>query len=148
MIDTSPPLRTWLVNMTNLIASAGFTLSKSPWWAKAVPKTLVDLSFSIDLQSANTLKFRDDDFLVYARHTLIVTIAKQMKPLAQFDSILEAADIEANLHEKIMPRRAMANTVITWLSTRRILTPSREHMLLYVTYRCDVDFVTGATPQE
>lgn len=144
----STSLRDWLVEVRTLIESAGLKLAPAPFTATVVTQQLTDMSFSLDVQSQNTGKYRDDDFLVRAKHRLKVSIVKKVRPLDQFESILMAADIEAGLHEKMLPRSALPDTVVTWIDTKRTLTSNREHMILEMSYDCDVDFRTGATPQE
>lgn len=145
-MDPSPTLHDWLVEVKNLVESAGFVLSPAPFSVSAMPKGLLDMAFVIDVQSENTGQYRSDDYLVRARHTLKISVMKRIKPLDQWSSLLDAATIETSLHDKLLPRSALPDTVVTWDSTRRTLTPSREQMVVDVTYLCDVDFPTGAQP--
>lgn len=147
-MESTPALRTWISEVKDLLLSAGLVLSPAPFSAAATPKGIVDLSFTLALQSENTGKYRDDDFLVRASHELTVTVIKKIKPLDQFSSLLDAADIEADVHKKLLPRSALPDTVVTWVRTDRSLSSSREHMLLDMVYRCEVDLQTGADPQE
>lgn len=142
-MDPSPSLRTWLTEVKALVESAGFIMSPAPFSVAAMPKGLRDLSFVVDLQSENTGQYRSDDYLVRARHTLKISVLKLIRPLDQWDSMLGAADIESALHDKLLPRTALPDTVVTWDTTRRTLTPTREQMVVDVTYLCDVDFPTG-----
>lgn len=146
-MESTTTLRMWLEAVRDTGIAAGFKLSPAPFAVSRMPRTLEDLAFCIDVQSENTGEYRDDDYLVRARHTLTFRVAKKVKPLDQFDSLLGAADIEAALNDKMLPRSALPDSVVTWKGTTRTLTASGEHLIVELRYHCDVDILTGHLAQ-
>ena len=110
----------------------------------AMPKHLVDLAFVLDFQSANTGKYREGyEDLLLAESALTVTFAKVLKPLDQMASHLDALVIETQVIKTILDRSTLPGTDVTWTSTARTLTPSREHLLTAIVFRIEHDLAYG-----
>lgn len=138
---SSLTLRTMMVEVTNVISSTGLRLSPSVFTAGATPKNLIDLSYVVNLQSRDTGKYRGgEDEVLRMEHTLVVSIAKIIKPLDQFASQLDACDIQERVIKALRQMGALAYARIDWVSTNSTVTPSREHLIIDLTFRIEMDW--------
>lgn len=130
-----------LTEVTNVISSAGLKLSPSMFNVGATPKNLVDLSYVINLQSRDTEKYRNGgDDVLRMEHILTVTVAKFIKPLDQFSSQLDSLDIQEKVIKVLSQSDAFAYARVDWVSTRSTVTPTREHLILDMVFRIEMDW--------
>jgi hypothetical protein len=138
---SSVRLRSMMVEVTNVLSTAGLRLSPSMFVVSAMPKNLVDLSYTLDLQSRDTLKYRNGgDSVLRMEHTLTISMAKVVKPLDQFTSQLDAFEIEERAIIAMSAADAFAYMRVDWLETRRDPTPSREHLILSMVFNVEMDW--------
>lgn len=138
---SSLTLRTMMTEVTNVITTAGLRLSPSMFSAGATPKNLVDLSYVVSLQSKDTGKYRNGgNEILRMEHLLTVTVAKFIKPLDQFSSQLDAFDIQENVIKALSQSDAFAYARVDWVSTTPVVTPSREHLIINMVFRIEMDW--------
>lgn len=141
MAESSLPLRRMLTEVRGVLESTGLKLSPSMFSVNALPKNLVDLAFTLDMQSANTGLYRGGaDGVLRREETLKVTILKLVKPLDQFASQLDALTIEDNVIRAMQASDAFDYARVEWLATSSTPTPQREHLVIELTFRVEHDY--------
>jgi hypothetical protein len=136
---TSLSLRTVLTQVRDLLVGDGLKMSPALFSAQATPKSLLDSSFALDLQSVDTGLYREGwEQTVRMAHVLKVSIAKQVKPLDQFTSLVDAVDIEERVI-KLVQNAGMFDR-IHWTDTKRSPTPSREYLILDISFHLEHDW--------
>jgi hypothetical protein len=121
--------------------AAGFKLSPSIFTVGATPKTILDLAFCIDIQTEDTGKYRNGgDEMARVSHTLTIRFAKKLLPLDQFKSQLEAMDSEEVIMAKLMERANFPDCRILYKNTKRVVTSSREYLVVEMIFDCEHDW--------
>jgi len=144
---TSPYVRVLLSKVDATLAKSGLIRSPVLFSAAAQPKSCVDNHYCIMLQSRNANTFREGwEETMRLEHTLTVSVIKVIKPMGQFESLLAATDIEGRLIAAMMVRRNLPDVVVHYVATRRVLTPSREHMVLDIDFSMTGDFQWAVAP--
>ena len=103
------------------------------------PSHLIDRTFSIDLQSDNSGIYRDEAPL-RMRHTAVVTLIWTLAPHDSFASQVAALRQEEELIRSVQLQATTAEVRIAWASTARALSPSREHLILRITFQVAHDW--------
>jgi|APGre2960657404_1045060.scaffolds.fasta_scaffold39931_2 hypothetical protein len=134
-------LRAMLVEVVAVLTSTGLKLSPSVFSAAAMPKNIVDLAFTLDLQTVNTQQYRGGaDAVMRLDHTLTVTFVKVLKPLDQHESQLACLDIQERVMRAMQAGDAFDFIRVTYLQTTTTLSAAREHLVVDLTFRVDQDF--------
>ena len=107
--------------------------------ARVQPQTNMDKRFSLDLQSRNSNKYRDATH-VRVEHTLTVGFLKRMNPNRQHESYKDALTLEEQVCRALLVQAENPTLTIYYASTRRQLLPSREYLLVEVSFRVTGDF--------
>jgi hypothetical protein len=106
-----------------------------------LPKSLVDNSYCMAIQSADTQLYREGgEDSARVVHELKLSVLKQIRPMAQFESLLAAGDIEEKIMAVMLRRSNLPYAVVKWLGTQRTPTPSREYMVLDLTFTLECDW--------
>ena len=133
--------RAWLEAVSSLIEGAGLTRAPAIFTASATPSRMIDRSFVVEVQSRDTDKYAcASDELIRMGRTLTVRFCRTLSPAAQFESQLDAADIEERLIAKLVRRANLPDSRVQWTSTRSSLTPSREHLIIEVVFDVEHDW--------
>lgn len=133
-------LRAALVEVVAVLTSTGLKLSPSVFDAGAMPKNIVDLAFTLDLQTVNTQQYRGGaDAVMRLEHALTVTFVKVLKPLDQYASQLDCLDIQERIM-RAMQADAFDFVRVAYLQTTTTLSAAREHLVVAMTFRVDQDF--------
>lgn len=141
MATTDISFRVFVNKIKLIVESAGLRLCPSIFTIQAVPKTLIDLSFCVDIQSQDTNKYRvGSDELVRISHAVTVRFAKKLKPLDQFESQLDSMDNEETIISKLIDRTNLPDFRVNWKSTRRTITNSREYLLVEILFDVEHDW--------
>lgn len=128
-------LRGLLTQVDGVLSATGLKRAPGLFTANDLPKTLADNSFCIGIQSADTNLYREggeDNARVI--HQLTLSVLKQIRPMAQFQSLLDAGDIEERMMAAMLRRSNFPYAVVKWVSTQRTPTPAREYLLLESMY--------------
>lgn len=142
-----PTQREWLTTVASLVEGAGLTQAPAIFTASATPKAMIDHSFVLDLQSANSGKYNTgSDEMIRVKRTLIVRFAQTLSPAAQFGSQLTAADTEEAVIAKLVRRANLPDSRVEWTATRTALTPTREHLIVDVVFDVEHDWTFSALP--
>jgi hypothetical protein len=93
------------------------------------------------IQSADTQLYREGgEESARVIHQLTLSVLKQVKPMAQFQSLLDAGDVEERLMAAMLKRSNLPYAVVKWLSTQRTPTPSREYLLIEAVFSLECDW--------
>ena len=138
---SSMNLRTFMVEITNVIATTGLTLSPSMFSATSTPRGLTDRSYVVNLRSRDTAKYRNGgDSIMRMEHVLTVQVAKKIKPHDQFASQLESMDIQESLIAALQKSGALTYARVDWVSTRSPVSPSREWIIIEMAFKVEHDW--------
>ena len=139
-------LRGLLTQVDAVLSGTGLRRSPSLFSANDLPKTLVDNAYCMAIQSADTQLFREGgEDSARVLHTLTLSVLKQIKPMAQFESLLAAGDIEERLMSVMLRRSNLPYAVVKWLGTQRTPTASREMLVLDLTFQLECDWTYSGT---
>ena len=134
-------LRGLLTQVDSVLSSTGLKRSPSLFSANDLPKTLVDNSYCLGIQSADTQLYREGgEESARVIHQLTLSVLKQIKPMAQFQSLLDAGDVEERMMAAMLKRSNLPYAVVKWISTQRTPTPSREYLLIESVYSLECDW--------
>ena len=134
-------LRGLLTQVDSVLSSTGLKRSPSLFSANDLPKTLVDNSYCLGIQSADTQLYREGgEESARVVHQLTLSVLKQIKPMAQFQSLLDAGDVEERMMAAMLKRSNLPYAVVKWISTQRTPTPSREYLLIESVYSLECDW--------
>lgn len=134
-------LRGLLTQVDAVLSGTGLKRSPSLFSANDLPKTLVDNSYCIGIQTQDTNLYREGgEESARVIHQLTLSVLKQIKPMAQFESLLAAGDIEEKIMAVMLRRSNLPYAVVKWISTQRTPTPSREYLLLESIYSLECDW--------
>ena len=134
-------LRGLLTQVDSVLSSTGLKRSPSLFSANDLPKTLVDNSYCLGIQSADTQLYREGgEESARVIHQLTLSVLKQIKPMAQFQSLLDAGDVEERMMAAMLKRSNLPYAVVKWISTQRTPTPSREYLLIESIYSLECDW--------
>lgn len=103
------------------------------------PSHLVDDTFSLDLQSENTGKYREDS-AIRAGHSLTVTCLRKLRPQDQFASQLDGLRREEEIMRALSERVATAEIRVVFRNTTRALSPTREYSITRLTFSIEHDW--------
>jgi hypothetical protein len=93
------------------------------------------------IQSADTQLYREGgEDSARVIHQLTWSVLKQIRPMAQFESLLAAGDIEERIMAVMLRRSNLPFAVVKWLDTRRTPTASREYLILETTFTLECDW--------
>ena len=134
-------LRGLLTQVDAVLSGTGLKRSPSLFSANDLPKTLVDNAYCIGIQSADTQLYREGgEESARVIHQLTLSVLKQVKPMAQFQSLLDAGDVEERMMAAMLRRSNFPYAVVKWVSTQRTPTPSREYLLIESIYSLECDW--------
>lgn len=134
-------LRGLLTRVDGVLSSTGLKRSPGLFTAGDLPKTLADNSFCMNIQTQDTNLYREGgEDSARVLHTLTLSVLKQIKPMAQFESLLAAGDIEEKLMAAMLRRSNIPYAVVKWVSTQRTPTSSREYLVLDVVFTLECDW--------
>ena len=134
-------LRGLLTQVDSVLSGTGLKRSPSLFSANDLPKTLVDNSYCLGIQSADTQLYREGgEESARVVHQLTLSVLKQIKPMAQFQSLLDAGDVEERMMAAMLKRSNLPYAVVKWISTQRTPTPSREYLLIESIYSLECDW--------
>jgi hypothetical protein len=122
---------------------SGTGLKRAPglFTANDIPKTLADNSYCIGIQSQDANLYREGgEESARVVHTLTLSVLKQIRPMAQFQSLLDAGDVEEQLMAAMLRRSNLPHAVVKWVSTQRTPTPAREYLLLESVFTLECDW--------
>ena len=103
------------------------------------PSHLIDETFSLDLQSENTDKYRED-VAIRAGHSLVVTTIRKLRPQDQFASQLDGLRREEEIMRALSERVATVEVRVVYRSTARALSPSREYLITRIAFGIEHDW--------
>jgi hypothetical protein len=137
-----PTQRDWLTAVSSLIEGAGLTRAPAIFTAASTPKSMIDRSFCLPpLQSRDTGKYAcGSDELIRMGRTLTVRFCRTLAPADQFESQLQAGDIEEQLIAKLVRRSNLPESRVQWTNTSPSLTPTREHLVIDVVFDVEHDW--------
>lgn len=134
-------LRSLLTQVDSVLSGTGLKRSPSLFSANDLPKTLVDNAYCLGIQSADTQLYREGgEESARVIHQLTLSVLKQIKPMAQFQSLLDAGDVEERMMAAMLRRANLPYAVVKWISTQRTPTPSREYLLIESVYSLECDW--------
>jgi len=134
-------LRSLLTQVDSVLCGTGLKRSPALFSAGDLPKSLVDNSYCMAIQSADTQLYREGgEDSARVVHELKLSVLKQIRPMAQFESLLAAGDIEERIMAVMLRRSNLPYAVVKWLNTQRTPTPSREYLVLDVTFTLECDW--------
>jgi hypothetical protein len=140
-----PTQRDWLTAVSSLIEGAGLTRAPAIFTAASTPRGMIDRSFCLMLQSRDTGKYAcGSDELIRMGRALTVRFCRTLAPADQFETQLEAADMEERLIAKLVRRVNLPECRVQWTSTSPSLTPTREHLVLDVVFDVEHDWTFSA----
>lgn len=124
------------------MTATGLVLSPAPFSIGATPKGLVDKSYCIEVPaSADTGKYREGgDDVARLAHTVVIRLAKMLKPSDQFASQLDGLDIEEKVIAVMLRRDQWGPVRVSWASTSRSLTAAREHVISELSFQVEHDW--------
>lgn len=106
--------------------------------ARTQPQSNLDSKFSLDLQSRNTNQYRDRTH-VRVEHILRVGFLKRLNPNRQHETYKDALTIEEQVCRALLVQADNPTLTIYYDQTRRQLLPSREYLLVEVSFRVTGD---------
>lgn len=134
-------IRELLTQVDRVLVNAGLKRSPALFSVNDQPKTLVDNAFALDLQTVDSQLFREGgEESARVVHTLTVSILKQIRPMAQFDSLCAAGDIEERVMACLLKRSNLPFVVVRWLQTARTPSESREYLVLGMQFSLEHDW--------
>lgn len=110
---------------------------------KESPQTRLDRIFSLEMQSLNSGKYRDDrGGRLRMGNEAVVRIAHRLNPKSQVATQRQAYSDEQDVIVRLMTttRRPLCFTRIEYVRTRRALNPQREWLFTDVTFSVEFDF--------
>jgi hypothetical protein len=136
-----PTQRDWLTAVSSLIEGAGLTRAPAIFTTASTPRGMIDRSFCLTLQSRDTGKYDcGSDEMIRMGRTLTVRFCRTLAPADQFETQLEAADMEERLIAKLVRRSNLPESRVQWTSTNPSLTPTREHLVIDVVFDVEHDW--------
>lgn len=134
-------LRGLLTQVDGILSGTGLKRAAALFSANDLPKTSVDNSYCIGIQSQDTNLYREGgEESARVIHTLTLSVLKQVRPMAQFQTLLEAGDIEEKLMAAMLRRSNLPNSVVKWVSTQRTASPTREYLLIETVFTLECDW--------
>lgn len=144
-------LRTLMVSVDAVLSGAGFKRAPGLFSAASLPLTCVDNAWCVLVQSDDTGEYRESgDNELRARQTVTISILKQLRPGAQFDSLCDSGDAEELIMAAMVQRAAFPDAFVRWLTTRRSAVPGREYLVIDLAFAIEHDWAfaspSTATP--
>jgi hypothetical protein len=134
-------IRELLTQVDRVLVNTGLKRSPALFSVNDQPKTLVDNAFALDLQTSDTQLFREGgEESARVTHQLTVSVLKQVRPMAQFDSLCAAGDIEERVMAAMLKRSNLPFVVVRWTQTQRTPSDSREYLVLAMTFALEHDW--------
>ena len=141
MADSDLHIFTFVAKMRNVLETSGLKTSHALFSPTMMPKTVADGCFCLDIQTKDTGKYRNGG-AEQARvvNTVLVKLAKKIKPLDQFTSQMEYLASEETVMKVMMKRSNFPDALVNWTSTKRTLTNSKEYMVIEMSFDCEHDW--------
>ena len=134
-------LRGLLTQVDAVLSGTGLKRAPGLFSAGDLPKTLADNSYCMSVQTQDTNLYREGgEESARVLHTLTLSVLKQIKPMAQFQSLLDAGDVEEKLMAAMLKRSNLPYAVVRWVSTQRAATPAREYLLIEAVFTLECDW--------
>lgn len=134
-------IRELLTQVDRVLVNAGLKRSPALFSVNDQPKTMVDNAFALDLQTSDTQLFREGgEESARVVHQLTVSVLKQVRPMAQFDSLCAAGDVEERVMAAMLKRSNLPYVVVRWTQTQRTPSDSREYLVLAMTFALEHDW--------
>lgn len=134
-------IRELLTQVDRVLVNAGLKRSPALFSVNDQPKTLVDNAFALDLQTSDTQLFREGgEESARVVHQLTVSVLKQVRPMAQFESLCAAGDVEERVMAAMLKRSNLPYVVVRWTQTQRTPSDSREYLVLAMTFALEHDW--------
>lgn len=111
---------------------------------QSVPSTAVTDMFSAEVQSRNTGK-ESDRVSIRIAHVLTLRFVSRIAPGRAGVDYRKALDREEKLIRAMMEQGAIPSIRTSWLSTDRVLTPSREQLISSVIFDLETYFPLNNT---
>ena len=106
-------LRSLLTQVDAVLCGTGLKRSPALFSAGDLPKSLVDNSYCMAIQSADTQLYREGgEDSARVVHQLTLSVLKQIRPMAQFESLLAAGDIEEKIMALSAKKRELVSSVL------------------------------------
>lgn len=114
------------------------TLSPLLWDASGTPQTLTDCTYTLQVQSANTQKYRDR---VRERigHEVTVGIMFEVSMSDPFGTLTHVLDVEEQVMEAVLDQSKVPALFARYDATARTLLPTREWLLSEITFQVEGD---------
>ena len=134
-------LRGLLTQVDAVLSGTGLKRAPGLFSAGDLPKTLADNSYCMSVQTQDTNLYREGgEESARVLHTLTLSVLKQIRPMAQFQSLLDAGDVEEKLMAAMLKRSNIPYAVVRWVSTQRAATPAREYLLIEAVFQLECDW--------
>lgn len=134
-------IRELLTQIDRVLVNTGLKRSPALFSINDQPKTLVDNAFTLDVQTVDSRLFREGgEESARVIHTVTVSILKQLRPMAQFDSLCAAGDIEERVMAALLKRSNLPFVVVRWTQTQRTPAESREYLVLAMQFELEHDW--------
>jgi hypothetical protein len=134
-------LRGLLTQVDAVLSGTGLKRAPGLFSAGDLPKTLADNSYCMSVQTQDTNLYREGgEESARVLHTLTLSVLKQIRPMAQFQSLLDAGDVEEKLMAAMLKRSNIPYAVVRWVSTQRAATPAREYLLIEAVFELECDW--------
>jgi len=132
-------LVTFVSDLYSVIESGtGLSISPEYFDARFQPNTLTEDSFCVDIQSANTGKYRDNPRI---RTAQTVTVSAAFDLGADHVAAQTSAyTAEEKIIASVMDRADMDPYTSYYVGTRRATNATREYYIISVQFKIDVDF--------
>lgn len=134
-------LRRMLVEVTNVINTTGLTVSPLLYTVTQTPKTKLDQVYTLNLVSRDTQKYRNGfENILRMEHELTVSVLKLIKPNDQFESQLDAFDLQEKIIVALSQAEAFSDARVDWISTTPHLSSNKEHIIMDMIFKIEMDW--------
>lgn len=103
------------------------------------PSHLINDTFSLEFQSANTGAYRDET-AIRARHAVTVTVLRKLRPADQFADQLAGVAREEQIMRALGDHAATAEVRVGYEGADRTLSPTREYLISQVKFNVEHDW--------
>jgi len=131
-------------SLYTVLTDAGLTKSAVHFTPRSIPASnasgrgALDGKFVIDIQTRNTKKYRDAP-QVRLVHDVTVSFLVKMLP-DEHRTISKYVALEEAVLKAIYPRAALSDSHVTYERTSRIVTPTREYVVISILFSIEQDY--------
>lgn len=105
----------------------------------STPGGLIDDTFSLDVQSENTDKYREDS-VIRAGHALRVIVARRFNAADELADYIAAMRFEEEIIRALAERVATYDVGVAWRRTERTRSVGGEYLIVTITLYCEHDW--------